>query len=280
MKLSVLLYIVLCLGTLSARAQPVGVCTSLKNAATAQAAGCDYIEETVGGFLMPSKSDAEFEKALAQYRQSPLKIISCINFFPAEIKLTGDKHDHVAALAWAETAFRRAGEAGIRYIVLGSGNSRRLDEGYDYRQATDQFIALLKAMGPLAARYGVTVAIEHLNKGETNFFHTLAEGMRIVKKVNHPNIRCLCDIYHMARENEPPADIVKAGKYIVHVHVAENEDRAVPGVHNEDLRPYYDALHKIGYRGVISMECRWKDFSAELPVGVGTIRTQWKNGRQ
>lgn len=280
MKRTILATLLLWAALFTANGQPVGVCTSLRNAEKAKNAGCDFLEPTVGDVLMPGKSEDEFQKVLAQYRSSPLSIRSFVNFFPGEIRLTGDNADHQAALKWAETAFRRAEKAGVGIIVLGSGNSRRIPDGYDYRKATAQFVSLLKAMGPLAAQHNVIVAIEHLNSGETNFFNTLAEGVRIVRKVNHPNIRCLCDIYHMARENESPASIRKARKYIVHVHVAENNDRAAPGVHNEDLRPYYRALRQIGYTGGVSMECRWKNFTDELAPAVGTIRQQWSTAAE
>ncbi|MPM52974.1 hypothetical protein SDC9_99738 [bioreactor metagenome] len=87
----------------------------------------------------------------------------------------------------------------------------------------------------------------------------------------------LADLYHMKMDDESPESIVKYGKLIKHVHIAEKEDRAVPGTYNEDFRPYFNALKKTGYKGKISIEARWKDFNTQIPVAIETIKTQLNN---
>jgi sugar phosphate isomerase/epimerase len=42
-------------------------------------------------------------------------------------------------------------------------------------------------MALVAQRHGITVAIESLNRTETNFLNTLAEVTEVVRNVNHPN---------------------------------------------------------------------------------------------
>ena len=96
--------------------------------------------------------------------------------------------------------------------------------------------------------------------------------MKIVKKVGHPNIQCLADIYHMLQENEGPEAIVRGAKYIKHCHVAEKTDRAAPGTNGEDLTPYYDALNKIGYKGGLSIECKWTDFDKQLAPALANLK--------
>ena len=87
----------------------------------------------------------------------------------------------------------------------------------------------------------------------------------------------LADLYHMKMDNEGPESIVKYGKLIKHAHIAEKQDRAVPGTFNEDFRPYFNALKKIRYKGKISIEARWKDFDTQIPVAIETIKTQLNN---
>ena len=43
----------------------IGVCTSIANAAAVKNAGGDYIEESVQGFLVPDKPDADFRPKAA-----------------------------------------------------------------------------------------------------------------------------------------------------------------------------------------------------------------------
>lgn len=250
----------------------LGVCTQIGKADKVKDAGGDYIEVGVSSFLMPLKSDAEFAANLELAKASPIPIYSCNSFFPREIKLTGPERDHVKALEYAETAFRRAQMIGIKRMVLGSGKSRDYPEGYDRETGIGEFMDLLRKMGPIAARYGVVVVIEPLNSKETVFLNTVAEGVEIVKRVKHKNIQCLADFYHMMLENEGPEVLVKEKKYIYHCHVAEKEGRAVPGTNDEDLTPYYNALKKARYKGGLSIEARWSDFDAQVVSGLANLR--------
>jgi sugar phosphate isomerase/epimerase len=255
----------------------VGVCTSIRNAAKVKEAGGDYIELSVSGFLVPLKTDAEFAENLAAAQASPLPIRACNGFFPGSIKLTGPDRDHAAALAYCEVAFRRADRIGIRRLVLGSSGSRNYPEGYDKQAALGELAELLRKMGPIAAKYDVTVVLEPLRRQESNLVNTVAEGVAIVKQVGHRNIRCLADIYHMMVENEGPDVLVKERKYIAHMHVAELEGRAVPGTHGEDLTPYYDAMRKARYKGGLSIEASWNDFDAQIAPGIADLKENTTN---
>ncbi len=79
----------------------------------------------------------------------------------------------------------------------------------------------------------------------------------MVDAIKHPRIQLLADIFHMLKLNEHPDSIRKAGKRIIHCHVAELAGRQFPGNNNENLRDYYRALRDINYTGGISCECGW-----------------------
>ncbi|MCK4999169.1 MAG: sugar phosphate isomerase/epimerase, partial [Anaerohalosphaera sp.] len=255
-------------------APSVGVCTSTGNAELVKTVNVDYIEAGVQRFLIPFESDEKFAEKLAALQQSGVTVRACNGFIPGSIKSTGPKADHDKLLKYAETAFQRAQKTGIKIIVFGSSGSRNIPKGFDRDQAKAQFVSLLKRMGPIAAKYDVTIAIEPLNRKETNFIISVTEGHEIVKLVDHKNIRLLADFYHMLRENEGPESIVEAGKYLVHAHIAENEGRHYPGKNGEDFTPYLVALKQIGYSGSISMECRWGNFSEELAPAAAYLRKQ------
>ncbi|HXL01181.1 MAG TPA: sugar phosphate isomerase/epimerase, partial [Dysgonamonadaceae bacterium] len=76
--------------------------------------------------------------------------------------------------------------------------------------------------------------------------------------------------------NESPESIVKYGHLIKHIHIAEKQDRAVPGTYNEDFRPYFNVLKKINYQGRISIEARWIDFDTQIPLAIKTITDQYQ----
>ncbi len=249
----------------SAAAQiQIGVCTRISNVEKLSAAGYDFIEESVGRFLCPDKSEEEFAKNMEVMKKSPLPIRSCNGFLPADIRIVGPEADHQAALKWAETALRRASQAGIQYIVFGSSKSRKVPEGWSKEEAEKQFISLLKEMAPIARKYDVTLVLEPLRSGECNLLNRVEDGCRIVRKIHRKHIRCLADIYHMMCENESPEVLVKNARLIKHCHVAELNGRMAPGTNGEDLTPYYRALNKAGYKGGLSIEGSWKDFDKQL----------------
>lgn len=252
----------------------IGVCTSVANAGVLHQSGADYIEAGVRRFLVPDKPEDAFAPNLKAARECGLPVLAANGFLPGSLKSTGPDANHEGVLNFAETAFKRARRAGIKTIVFGSSGSRTVPEGFDHGKAEQQFIALLKKMGPLAGRHDVAVAVEPLRERETNFINTVPQGAKIVRAVNHPNIRLLADIFHMLRMDEPPRHIREASDLIIHVHIAEKAKRTPPGVAGDDFTGYFQALKDIGYKGLISIECGWKDLPQQLPVAVKTMRAQ------
>jgi sugar phosphate isomerase/epimerase len=204
-----------------------------------------------------------------------LQVYSYNGFIPGNLKSTGPKINHDEILKYAETAFRRAQRADSRIIVFGSGGSRRLPKGFPYEKGTEQFTELLRKMGPIAAKYDITVVIEPLNSKECNFINSVKEGTDIARAVDHPNVAVLADIYHMAMDGEVPESIRYAGKLLKHCHLAELKDRKMPGTNNFDFTPYFKALKDINYQGRVSLEGRWDDFDKQLPGVIAYLNDQW-----
>lgn len=252
-----------------------GVCAKVADFPMLSAAGFDFVEEGVSRFLVPDKPDSVFLEILEEQRKAGVRVVSCNGFFPGHLKIVGDTTMHEELLVWGETALRRAQMAGMSYIVLGSGRARNVSEGFSKETASGQFIDLCKKLAPIAQKYNIVIVIEPLNSGETNLINTIAEGAQIVESVNHPNIQLLCDIYHMMRENEPAENIVVYGKYIRHCHIAERENRTAPGTEQDDFTPYFAALKEIGYKGGVSIECRWKDLQEQAPLALAYMKQQF-----
>ncbi len=252
----------------------IGVCTRFSNAGILSDNGYTYVEEGVRIFLIPDKSEEEFNKILAQAKKSPLPIRACNSFLPGSLKSVGAEAAHFKILKFAETAFRRAQIAGVKVIVFGSGSSRNIPDGFSREEARKQFIALCSAMAPIAAKYDVVIVLEPLNSKECNFINTVTEGGEIVNEVNHPNFRLMADIYHMEMEGEGPGSILEYGHLIKHIHIAEKEGRAAPGTHGDDFRPYFEALKKVGYKGRISVECRWNNFNSQVGTAIESLKKQ------
>ena len=256
-------------------ADRIGVCTGLSNAALVKEAGGYHLELNLSSFTVPEKDEATFKANLENAAASVLPTPSTNGFFPGDIRLTGPDTDQERALRYTEVALRRAKEAGIKVAVLGSGTARNIPEGFPREKGEEQFVELLKKMGPIAKKYGIIIAIEPLRKKECNFINTIQEGYEIAKRVNHPNVCVNADIYHMMQEGEGPESILNAGrKYIRNVHIAENANRTAPGVDGDDFTPYFQALKKIKYQGNISIECGWSDFKSQVGPAIRELKRQ------
>lgn len=253
----------------------LGVFASYEHAAYLKNLGCRYIEESVGGFLIPKEGQPQFDQNLQALHTLKFPIRSYVILLPGDLKTVGPDANHRGVLERTELALKRAKACGSKYIVFGSGGARHIPDGFDREKAKAQHIAVTKGMAPLAEKYGVTIAVEPLNRGETNFINSLAEGVEIVEAVKSPGVKLLCDIYHMLKEDESSDEILKYGKHIVHCHIAEREKRTPPGVKGDDFRPYLSALKKIGYKGGLSIECfEYTDFDREIKTGIEVLRKQ------
>jgi sugar phosphate isomerase/epimerase len=257
----------------------IGICTNLNVCQGIGkldgAAGVAYVEPAVADLLCPAQDEAAFQARLAAVRSAglPVEGVNCL--FPGTLKTCGPEVDDAAADKWIQTVCRRAAAAGVKRIVYGSGGSRKVPDGFGMDKAREQIVGHLKRFGPIAARHGVVIVLEPLNKAECNIVTSVAEGAGIVRDVNHPSIRLLADTYHMARDGEGPRSIRDAKGLIFHVHAAEGNGRGPLGTTGEDQRPYFRALKDIGYDERISIECSWEDFNAQLGPAIAELRKQW-----
>jgi len=241
----------------------LGICAGPDKAEKLKAIGFSFIEGGVAGTLKPETQDAEYAADLAKIKGSALPTRSCNGFIPSKFKLTGPAITHDAALDYAVKACQRADEAGVSFIVLGSGGARRVPEGFDLAKGKAQFIEFCQKLGDRIKDCKVTVVLEPLNKSETNLLNSVAEGIEYVDAIQRPRIQLLADFYHMMKENEGPDSIRRAGTRLHHCHIAELEGRKAPGTKGEDFTGFLKALKEIGYVGGVSCECGWPKENVE-----------------
>ena len=90
-------------------------------------------------------------------------------------------------------------------------------------------VEALSELGEYAAESNVTLAVEPLNRFESYFLNTAADGARLCEEVNHPNVGLLYDTFHAHIEEKDQGDAIRtADRHIKHVHSCEN-DRGTPG---------------------------------------------------
>lgn len=118
----------------------------------------------------------------------------------------------------------------------------------------ERCVAGLRAAGEHAAAAGVTLAVEPLNRFESDVLSTTAQAMELLDAVDHPGVRMMLDTFHMHMEEASiPEAIRLAGGRIAHFQANENH-RGFPGTGATDWVGVFRALHEVGYAGPVSLE--------------------------
>ena len=139
--------------------------------------------------------------------------------------------------------------AGPLYSPVGlmTGLRRTADE---WKRAVDCY----QAISPVLSDYGVTIAIEPLNRFETYFLNTAADAVALCDAIGHPNVGILFDTFHANIEEKDVAAAYRAvGPHLKHVHTCEN-DRGIPGTGHIDWPGVFQALRDVRYDGWLTIE--------------------------
>ena len=237
-----------------------GICTiDPQLAADARDAGFDYLEAPVPALQKPLEDEETFLRAMeeASGLALPVEVSNGFFGFDGSLRCVGPDADPKRLEGYCETLFARSAKAGITLLVLGSGNSRTIPDGWPREKADGQFAELLARIGPRAAAHGVKIAIEPLARVECNFLNTVDEGARFARASGSSAIGVLADFFHWRRNGESQDMIVSSKDRFLHVHLATTPNRQVPGLEDCDFSAFFATLSKIGYDGRISLECRF-----------------------
>jgi sugar phosphate isomerase/epimerase len=156
------------------------------------------------------------------------------------------------ARAFVSRIIARAGQLGAPAII---GSMQGRWEGSVTREAALDFLAeALAELGSEAARQGVPLIYEPLNRYETNLFNRQADAAAWLRARGINSVRLLADLFHMNLEEADLAGALQAaGEFIGHVHFADSNRHAI-GFGHTDVAPVMRALRSIGYSGYLSAE--------------------------
>ena len=150
-----------------------------------------------------------------------------------------DRGLHATLIRELEETIPSAAEAGVRKLIVMSGNRRGRTEA----QGIAAFADGLRQIMPTAERHGVMLCLEMLNSTVDHADYdadSTRYGLEVVQRVGSPSFRLLYDIYHMqVMEGNVLATIQGNRDAIVHLHTA-----GVPGRHE------LDDSQELNYRGI------------------------------
>jgi D-psicose/D-tagatose/L-ribulose 3-epimerase len=120
----------------------------------------------------------------------------------------------------------------------------------------------LRRAGEMAADHGVTLAVEPLNRFETDLVNTAEQLVRLLRDVAHPAVRGHLDTFHMNIEEKDLAAAVKlVGADLAYLDASES-DRGVPGSGQVDWEGLARGLREISYAGDCVIESFTPDCQA------------------
>lgn len=129
--------------------------------------------------------------------------------------------------------------------------------GVSHDQAMDWLVQALQECAEMASKLNVKLALEPINRYETDLINTLEEGIALLQQVGTGGraLGLLPDTFHMNIE-EPSitASLRLAAPSIFHFHVADS-NRWYPGAGHLDFKHILSVLSdELGYHGWISAE--------------------------
>ncbi|MCL2513417.1 MAG: sugar phosphate isomerase/epimerase [Oscillospiraceae bacterium] len=251
-----------------------GICVDieeLKRVEAAKNCGFDYME---ANFTYLTRCEDEVYNAFTACIREigfPCDAANC--FVPGDLKLTGGEIDYPAIADYLAKGMERAKNAGLATVVFGSAGARNVPEGFPKDKAFDQLAYFLaNYAGPAAEKAGLQIAIEPLQKGESNIINFVADGVELAEKCGHRAVFGLGDLYHMFLLEDKIEDLYDLKGKILHSHIAFPIGRRYPRPDDGfDYRPFVKAMSDIGCPRC-SVEAGFNDFFEDAPLALKAIK--------
>ena len=221
--------------------------------------GYDYIE---GTFCNVKEMDEDsFNELTKTLEQNDIYYETFNGYFPKidGLSVVGESADFEFLTEYSKQGFEKAARLGGKIVVIGSGKSRIVPDGFSFEKAKEQYAKFLSFCGDLALEYDMHIVVEPLNRNETNFINTVQECVDMCKYTNHKNVFALADFFHIYKNGESLNGVLNAGKMLRHVHIARaNDDRGQPTMADkEQCIEWANALRKCGYDRRLTLESRF-----------------------
>lgn len=177
-----------------------------------------------------------------------------------------------SAIGFVREIIDTAGTLGAPAII--GSMQGRWGDGVTREQALDWLGEALATLAEGAAHHGMPLLYEPLNRYETNMFNRQGEAAAFLRSLGSPNVKLLCDLFHMSIEESSIADALRTvGPLLGHMHFADSNRQAMGRGHT-DMSSIMVALREINYAGYLSAEV------LPLPDSVAAARQTMESFRR
>lgn len=202
--------------------------------------------------------------------QHGLTAIVCGAFGPTRDLTHDDPAVHENCFHYIEACFELCAAwdagflAGPMYSAVGKA---RLVSPEQKQIEWERAVTNLRKVCRMASDKGLEIALEPLNRFESDLINTAEDVMRLINDVDHPAAKVLLDGFHMNIEEPDTEKAIRlAGDNLIHVQVSENY-RGTPGTGQTRWNAIKRGLEAIHYTGAVSIE----SFTPEIKELAGAV---------
>lgn len=207
---------------------------------------------------LEKKGDIDYKKTLSELKKYELKCSSLCGLFGLDRDLRSENKEYVEnSLSYLRDLTEAAVEletnliTGPMYSAVGRAN---LESDEAKKIQWNAVVENLGKAAKYAEKFGVDLAIEPLNRFETDFINICKDAIKLIKDIGAKNLKIHLDSFHMnVEEKNSELAILDAGELLYMFHASEN-DRGAPGTGQVPWKPIADALRKINYDKWIVIE--------------------------
>ncbi len=139
-------------------------------------------------------------------------------------------------------------------------------------------VEVLQRVAEAAARSGITLGLEVVNRYESNVLNTASQAVEMCRRIGAPNVKVHLDVYHMnIEESDIGQAILETGGRLGYFHTGDSH-RGYMGSGSIDLAGVFRAVVKSGYAGPITFESFSSRIVGQPLEGIlGIWRNLWED---
>lgn len=239
-------------------------------------AGYDGVEVAVSMHANPGLVGSGERERLGRLAGSyGLEVAALHGLYPPGVSLmTPSGEERRAAVEYGLACLGLARDLGAGVVVFGSPAARAVPAGVRREEAWGWAVDFLRRWSEAAERAGVCIAVEPLNRYETNFVNDVGQALDLAGAVGSTAVKVMVDTFHVNIEERSFRDAIRrAGGGLAHVHVSDS-NRQAPGRGHIDFEEVFRALREVDYRGYVSLELFKTYFGRPLEGEPDTIIRQ------
>ena len=139
-----------------------------------------------------------------------------------------------------------------------NGKSSDLRNIYSWQEEVANIKETLGLLAPILKKEGITLLLEPLHNHGADGGMAItdtSQGAEIVRTVNSPKIRLLCDFFHMQlMHGDLLENVIRNLDIVPYVHIADAPDRHEPGTGEINYSYLMNELRERGFQGTACLE--------------------------